>query len=175
MAKLITNHDPYHIHKILGVSVLLHYLYRFALLFRHGTAFPTSEDPQVAAAGVFLHAMLSWSSLLLPLPVKRNFTRPMIWPEFRLHSIAFASRHIVTTIITLLDFWPDAETSMLAHAVARGLVLCGTVKAASIITDKWGCREQRTTNAMPYPSTVENITNRIEFLSHPIYSNLSRH
>ncbi|CAJ1954163.1 unnamed protein product [Cylindrotheca closterium] len=160
MAKLITNHDPYHIHKILGVSVLLHYLYRFALLFQYGTAFPAFESPQRAAAGVFLHAMLSWSSLLLPLPIKRNFTKPMIWPEFRLHSIAFASRHIVTTIVTLLDWWPNEEASILAHALARGLVLCGTVKAASFITDKWGNREQRTTNSMPYPSTVDPETER---------------
>ena len=29
MAKLITDHDPFHIHKILGVLVLLHFLYRF--------------------------------------------------------------------------------------------------------------------------------------------------
>jgi len=160
MAKLITKHDPYHIHKTVGVLVLLHYLYRFALLFRHGTAFPAFEDPKIAAGGVFLHALLSWSSLLLPLPVKRNFTKPMIWPEFRLHSIAFASRHSVTTIITLLNLWPNAETSMLAHAVARGCVLLGTVKIASMITDKHGCREQRTTNAMPYPSTLDEETER---------------
>ncbi|KAL3935368.1 MAG: hypothetical protein SGBAC_009095 [Bacillariaceae sp.] len=158
MAKLITNHDPYHIHKILGVSVLLHYLYRFALLFQYGTAFPTEvETRQTAVMGVLLHGLLSWSSLLLPLPTKRNFTKPMIWPEFRLHSILFATRHIVTTIVTLLDVWP---TSILPHCLARGAVLCGTVKAASMITDKWGNREQRTTNAMPYPSTVDEELER---------------
>ena len=49
---------------------------------------------------------------------------------------------------------------MLAHAFARGLVVCGTVKAASMITDTWGDREKRTTNAMPYPSTVDEETDR---------------
>lgn len=161
MAKLITDHDPYHIHKILGVLTLLHYIYRFALLVQYGTAFPNLEESSSAkyeaAAGVFLHGLLSWSSLLLPLPTKRNFTKPMIWPEFRLHSISFASRHIVTTIITLLDLWPK-ESNLLQHTLARAVVLCGTVHAASRISDKYGDPERRTTNAMPYPSTVDEQT-----------------
>jgi hypothetical protein len=155
MAKLITHHDKFHIHKILGLLVLLHYLYRFGLLFRHGTAFPSSESPLVASLGVLLHGLLSWSSLLLPLPSKRNFNAPMIWPEFRLHSITFATRHVVATICTLNDWWPD-EGSYLRHGLARAAVVLGAVKAASLITDRYGCRDQRTTNSMPYPSSVSD-------------------
>ena len=82
MAKLFTHHDRYHVHKILGLLVLLHYIYRFALLYRYGDAFPSSaavKSPLIAdSAGVFLHGLLSWSSLLLPLPTKRNFNAPMV-------------------------------------------------------------------------------------------------
>ena len=85
MAKLFTHHDQYHIHKTLGLLALLHYLYRFALLYRYGDAFPSSnggnvESPLAIAdsAGVMLHGLLSWSSLLLPLPTKRNFNAPMV-------------------------------------------------------------------------------------------------
>ena len=161
MAKLITHHDKFHIHKILGLLVLLHYVYRFGLLFQHGSAFPTtsggesSESPLVASLGVLLHGLLSWSSLLLPLPSKRNFNAPMIWPEFRLHSITFATRHVVATICTLNDWWPD-EGSYLRHGLARAAVVLGAVKAASLITDRYGCRDQRTTNSMPYPSSVSD-------------------
>lgn len=110
MAKLITPHDPYHIHKILGVLLLVHYIYRFALLIQYGDAFPFLHNHHeheqhhrlYAVGGVALHGLLSWSALLLPLPAKRNFTSPIIWPEFRLHSIAFATRHVVTTIMALL-------------------------------------------------------------------------
>eukprot|EP00980_Cylindrotheca_fusiformis_P005570 scaffold1183_cov114-Cylindrotheca_fusiformis.AAC.3 len=156
MAKLITDHDPYHIHKILGVLTLLHYLYRFVLLFQYGTAFPQSEPKSHAVAGVVLHGLLSWSSLLLPLPAKRNFNKPMIWPEFRLHSITFASRHVVTTLITLLDLWPNNTNSTVPEALARAVVVLGTVQAAKIISNKYGDREKRTTNAMPYPSSVSS-------------------
>ena len=79
MAKLFTHHDQYHIHKTLGLLVLLHYLYRFALLYQYGDAFPSNvESPLVDSAGVILHGLLSWSSLLLPLPTKRNFNAPMV-------------------------------------------------------------------------------------------------
>jgi hypothetical protein len=40
MAHLIPDHNPYHIHKVLGLLVLLHYLHRYYLIFAYGTAFP---------------------------------------------------------------------------------------------------------------------------------------
>ena len=153
MAKLITNHDPYHIHKILGLLALLHYTYRFALLYQHGNAFPSFESTRISTCCVILHGLLSWSSLLLPLPKNRIFTKPMIWPEFRLHSITFATRHVVATVLTLNDLWPD-ENHYLLHALVRSAVVLGAVKAAAVITDRHGCREQRTTNSMPYPDAV---------------------
>ena len=114
IAKLITKHDPFHIHKILGVLVLLHYAYRFVLLFR-----------------------LSWSSLLLPLPSKRNFSEPMIWPEFRLHSIVFATRHIVTSI---LSFIPRQ-----ANFFQKEQKTHGTIADVCRITTCRGSLETRTT------------------------------
>ena len=76
-----------------------------------------------------------------------------IWPEFRLHSITFATRHVITTLLTLNNWWPD-ERNYIYHGLARAAVVLGAVKAASLITDQYGCRQQRTTNSMPYPSTV---------------------
>lgn len=152
MAHLITHHDPFHIHKILGVLVLLHYIYRFYLVFQTGTAFPASESPLRAICGVILHGLLSWSSLLLPLPTRRNFAKPMIWPEFRLHSILFASRHVFSAILSLAHLWPKSNVGNL---FARASIILGTVNLASIITQNYGCHVKRTTNSMPYP---ENVT-----------------
>ena len=102
MAKLFTNHDPYHMHKILGLICLLHYLYRFDSFFRYGRAFGL-QDVKVEILLVMMHGVLSLSSLLLPLPGARNHSAPMIWKEFRFHSILFANRHVVFTVIYLLD------------------------------------------------------------------------
>ncbi|CAB9527643.1 expressed unknown protein [Seminavis robusta] len=152
MARLFTSHDKYHVHKVLGFLVLLSYLYRLFCLLRFGTAFPDFETVWFASSSVAIHGLLSWSSLLLPLPATRNFSSPMIWPEFRLHSITFATRHVLVTILTLHGLWPNQN--VWTHALARAVILLGTIQVASMITDKWGDREQRTTNSMVYPSTI---------------------
>ncbi len=164
MAHLITHHDPFHIHKILGVLVLLHYIYRFYLLFETGTAFPAAESSSLAIGGVVLHGLLSWSSLLLPLPTRRNFAKPMIWPEFRLHSILFASRHVLSAILSLAHLWPYG---MIGDLVARATIIIGTVIMAGIIANNYGSNVKRTTNSMPYP---ENVTPEQELAIKRLYT-----
>jgi len=151
MAKLVTDHDPYHVHKMLGLFSMMHFVYRIFLLFRWGDAFPSWEPLPYAVSGVFMHGLLSWSSLLLPLSSTRNFSSPMIWPEFRLHSILFASRHVAGTLLTLYGAWP---TNPLPLALANGVAVVGTSLTASLITRKLGDKEKRTTNALPYPTSV---------------------
>ena len=157
MAKLITNHDPYHIHKILGVLVLIHFLYRFTLLIASGTAFPSDEEPMKASFSIVLHGALSWSSLLLPLPNRRNFNSPMIWPEFRLHSILFASRHVVCSIISVNNVWPD---DVVYGAFVKIFLIISTSYIAGRITNLYGCKEKHTTNAMPYPEWTNKVQQR---------------
>lgn len=151
MARLITKHDPYHLHKTLGAAVLLHFGYRFYLLLTQGTAFPPYESRTWQSIGVGAHAALSLSSLLLPLPEHRNFSSPMIWPEFRLHSILFALRHVVCTLLTIHDAWPEG---LLANAASKFGIIMATSFAARAVTERWGNRQTRTTNAMPYPPGV---------------------
>ena len=163
MANLITNHDPFHVHKILGLFVLLHFIYRFYLVATTGRAFSSPKEPTyISICGVLLHGVLSWSSLLLPLPTKRNFAKPMIWPEFRYHSILFATRHVLSTIFTLANCWPSSSSSnndnqVVLNCISRGTIIIGTVKLASYITSKHGNKTHRTTNTMPYPNNVSSI------------------
>ena len=46
MAKLITHHDPFHAHKILGLLVLLNMAYRLALYLWRGYAFCQADMKQ---------------------------------------------------------------------------------------------------------------------------------
>ena len=155
MAKLFTNHDPFHIHKTLGLLALLDYLLRLYYLFRYGSAFPSHEPLGRALFCVSIHGILSVSSLLLPIPSKRNFSSPMIWPEFRLHSITFAMRHVIATILTLLDAWPSG---IFFEAGLKLSLVIFTIECASWITEMFGDRIKRTTNTMPYPSWItENM------------------
>uniref|UniRef100_A0A7S3PLK1 Uncharacterized protein n=1 Tax=Aplanochytrium stocchinoi TaxID=215587 RepID=A0A7S3PLK1_9STRA len=169
MAHLITKHDPFHIHKILGVFVLLSFLYRLFNVGRYGIAFPKTENKWFSVCSVALHGVLSLSSLLLPLPKKRNFSSPMIWPEFRLHSIVFAMRHVICTIINLLQLWP---TNFWANLVAKASIVLSTISLARLITENYGDKVKRTTNSMPYP---RNVTKAEEKLVKNLYAQAQFH
>jgi hypothetical protein len=161
MAKLITNHDKYHIHKTLGLICLLHFLYRlYEALTKKGMMFTDVHDVSkllTCSSGltytlVCCHGMLSLSSLVLPLTRKRNFAQPMIWPEFRLHSITFALRHVVATAISLRGgMLQSKSTTVVKQLLSMSLVLQLTIYVASEVTKQLGSKEVRTTNAMPYP------------------------
>ena len=94
--KLITNEDPYHIHKILGACCLANFVYRWTCLFRYGTMY---LDNPLGAYTLALHAALSMTSLVFHLPRLRHPSKPMIYPEFRAHSILFAGRSVVVCYI----------------------------------------------------------------------------
>ena len=151
MANLFTKHDPYNIHKILGLIVLFHIFYRYYLIFLLGTAFPENESLIQKTVSISFHGILSLSSLLLPLPNKRNFTSPMIWKEFRLHSIVFALRHVVCSLLTLHNIWPKYP---LYEAISKYFMIYIVIYCAGYITDKYGNKEKRTTKSMPYPSII---------------------
>ena len=160
MAKLITRHDPFHIHKTLGLLALLNFVLRIYYAIRYRNSFPDFESKTFACACVVVHAALPIVSLSLPLPAKRNFVNPMIWPEFRLHSILFACRHVVCTLASILELWPtqiwgaSAAGPVVAECILKIAVVVAGVRIAKIISDKYGDKENRTTNAMPYPPDV---------------------
>ena len=95
--KLVTKEDPYHIHKTIGIICLANYGYRYYLLFTTGDM---NLDNNVAAVFVGAHAALSLSSLIFHIPAMRNKSAPMIYPEYRLHSIIFALRSCICFFLT---------------------------------------------------------------------------
>ena len=99
--KLITKEDPLHIHKSLGFICLANYAYRYYLLIRHGSMDLNNSN---AAILILCHATLSCSSLVFHIPASRNKTAPMIYPEYRLHSILFVLRSVVCYFLTLFEY-----------------------------------------------------------------------
>ena len=94
--KLVTHEDNFHIHKILGMVALGNFFYRYICYWRYGSMF--LDNPQ-GIYTVGLHGLLSISSLLFHIPNVRNALQPMIYPEFRMHSILFAMRSVVCCFI----------------------------------------------------------------------------
>eukprot|EP00931_Biecheleriopsis_adriatica_P081406 TRINITY_DN5473_c0_g1_i1.p1 TRINITY_DN5473_c0_g1~~TRINITY_DN5473_c0_g1_i1.p1 ORF type:complete len:360 (-),score=39.81 TRINITY_DN5473_c0_g1_i1:50-1075(-) len=153
MAKLFTGHDRFHIHAVLGLTALLHFCLRFAILLTSGR---DSFSPCLASAGLLaVHFLLHATSFQFDLPEKRMRSKPMIWREFRVHNAIFAYRNLVCAVlgIWLPDWWYRAGLSFSAFTVKIG-VLCMTCWAAEKATERLGSKEDRTTNAMPYPDGV---------------------
>lgn len=154
MARLIS-HSGY-IHAILGLIALAHFAVRFGVLFIWQVDFFKPDLLSVFLYGV--HFFLHVTSFRFPLPQNRIYTKPMIWPEFRLHNAIFSYRNLLGAILgTWFRAWWLEAASVSSVVVKLALVL-GVCKAADMVTERLGDKEKRTTNAMPYPeSTPEYV------------------
>ena len=155
MAKLFTNHDPLHLHATLGFLALGHFAFRWFMVFSTGTMLIENESLVATIVSVSIHFWLPFISLLLPVPKKRNFSRPMIWPEFRLHSLLFATRHVTACLLSRIYNVQWQGTIPLGYAILclslwNQCIMIG----ASLVTRFMGSSTKRTTNAMPYPPTM---------------------
>mmetsp|Transcript_23383 Transcript_23383/g.22524 ORF Transcript_23383/g.22524 Transcript_23383/m.22524 type:complete len:307 (+) Transcript_23383:260-1180(+) len=97
--KLLTKEDGRfgHIHKIIGSAALAHYIYRTYLVITTGSM--QFDSSMTTLLCILLHAVLSISSFLFKIPNNRMKTSPMIYPEFRLHSIIFAYRSLIIMVL----------------------------------------------------------------------------
>ncbi|CAK0843111.1 unnamed protein product [Prorocentrum cordatum] len=153
MAKLLTHHDRYHLHAFLGLCALLHFAFRFGSLVLGGV---DNFAPTVTSAlCLSVHFLLHATSFQFALPAQRIMSKPMIWPEFRVHNAIFAYRHLVCCVIGIWfpDVWCRSSPSILCLGL-KIAILSLTCWAADVATERLGSREDRTTNAMPYPASM---------------------
>lgn len=141
--KLVTKEDPYFIHKILGVVSFCNFVYRYYLLLSYGEMMMTSP---IDIALITCHGALSASSLIFHIPKKRHATLPMIYPEFRLHSIAFGLRSVVCCFI---DYYGNE------YKLYYKMAACiGTMGIADTITKSYAEPGDTTMRAMPFASST---------------------
>ena len=120
--KLKTKEDYADIHKIIGTSCLIHYIYRyFCLLYYGDMKFKYDSFTPII---ISLHGVLSISSLFFHVPKNRHKNMPMIYKEFRLHSIVFALRSIICALLFYYQF----------HIIYNILIINVTMISADIIT-----------------------------------------
>lgn len=100
LEKLFTSKEEshvFHVHKILGISALVSYIYRFAHCGeRDGNFGPTLST----LFFLFHHWLLNASSFIFQIPAKRIRDGGFrIWPEYRFHSLVFASRSLACMLL----------------------------------------------------------------------------
>ena len=87
--QLFTHEDPAHFHKILGITVLASYAWRFTMMGESDMGFATY--PQLTLPTILLHWSLSMSSMLFNIPKKRIVTGDRICKSSRRIGLAEAT------------------------------------------------------------------------------------
>jgi len=146
MESLITYQDGKfgHLHKTLGLVSVLHFALQFGRFFKFGTMY---FDDRTWLFLVF-HFLLSWSSLIFHLPAIRSVHAPMIWPEFRAHSILFATRSLVAMALTMHEVsspWTRFANVLTTMALADLATMYYTVNVTTM-------------RDMPFPDWVSQTT-----------------
>ncbi len=147
MAYLITHHDKFHVHAFLGFFCLFNYLYRSLLHIVYGSVF---LDKSNAWYIIGMYIFLSLSSLQFVIPSSRvKGQRPMIWREYRAHSIVFSLRHFLSTLVIIyLDQYKYQE-----HILISLIFL--TMGAADLCTYLYKDDASHTIRRMPYPQDTD--------------------
>eukprot|EP00325_Prymnesiales_sp_UTEX-LB-985_P022714 CAMPEP_0174738914 /NCGR_PEP_ID=MMETSP1094-20130205/70687_1 /TAXON_ID=156173 /ORGANISM="Chrysochromulina brevifilum, Strain UTEX LB 985" /LENGTH=390 /DNA_ID=CAMNT_0015942409 /DNA_START=13 /DNA_END=1185 /DNA_ORIENTATION=- len=129
--KLFTSEDTFNMHKTLGIACLASYIYRFAHVGSADMNFTTGPWTLVTIA---LHLLLSVSSLIFRIPVKRIVGGYRIWPEYRLHSIMFAARSLAGMLLTWYELRHGLEPNYLLNVA----IVLGTIVAADLSSMSMG-------------------------------------
>ena len=152
--RLVTKEDGvyFHVHKILGILVLGHFVFRgYNWVVSGNMGFDTSLD---TLGWIAVHTLLHVSSFQFALPQKRIKTYNVIWPEFRLHSMIFAYRSLIA--MSIIWFRMTARISMLAEVIARACLVLTTMFLADTVTKHFRTKglvgaTETTMRTNPYP------------------------
>ena len=152
--RLVTREDGvyFHVHKILGVLVLGHFVFRgIKWINTRNMGFDSSLD---TLGWIAVHMLLHVSSFQFALPQRRIKTYNIIWPEFRLHSMIFAYRSLITMLIVWLKL--SLRISVVTEVVLRGLLVLVTMALADTVTKHFRAKglvdsTETTMRTNPYP------------------------
>ena len=168
ISKLITHEDKFHIHKSMGILSLLNYFYLlFDCFYSGATAEITLRNTDGGFIGMtWIHIILSLSALQFLIPRTRTGILPMIWQEFRAHSIIFAVRSflIINVLYFLFNHNDDKSNDTTRSAPAlliRIAFVLIAMKMADFSTERLReNRKETTTATMPYwsdcPASIQS-------------------
>lgn len=148
--------DTIHLHKTLGLISLIHYGYRFYQWY-YLKRMTFYSDAQTFAL-ICVHTMLSVSSLIFHLPTIRNPISPIIYPEFRAHSIIFALRSLSIMIVHWCFLYAEFDilNYKIKACVYRTIIVLVTIIAADITTKKYS-PQGSTMRSMPFPEWIPDV------------------
>jgi hypothetical protein len=108
--RLFTSEDKHYLHKTLGLLAVLNFLYRYFYVFPTTGSLGYEESNLFNHATMFVHFMLSSSSLIFHVIKKRLPRKPLIiYKEYQIHAILFTARACAPYVLqhfNMLDMYP---------------------------------------------------------------------
>jgi hypothetical protein len=156
---LFTNHDKYHLHKLLGFGCLFNYLLRIYWLIIYGTM-SLSADNWITSVIPVVHLTLSMSSFIFQVPKMRFSSKIIIWKELQLHNIVFTMRSAIIMIYSIICIQSDITiNSPHYHSYQIGKFALIVVHhiLADYITAKYNVNEKTTTRDINWENIPDNI------------------
>ena len=156
--KLVTKEDGdyMHIHKTLGILTLSSFIYRSYALVRYNDM--QFNNNYLTILNILIHFMLHISSFEFILLKKRNKAYPIIWAEYRWHSLIFAYRSLITLLSCILLTNIISEYKL---KLIRSSILISTMVVADYVTMYYKKKDMiekndSTMRGMPFPSYIND-------------------
>ena len=158
---LFTNHDRFHLHKMLGFGCLFNFFLRIYWLVAFGSMY-IYADSQTSLLIPVAHLTLSLSSFIFHVPLTRLNSKIIIWKELQLHNMIFTSRSATMMLYSLLCSRMAASATTAASAppvpflyqTGKYALVVSHHLLADYITAKYNRNEKTTTRDINW----ENIS-----------------
>ena len=165
---LFTNHDKYHLHKLLGFGCLFNYFLRIYWLIIYGSMY-LSADNAITFAVPVAHLTLSLSSFIFQVPKMRFSSKIIIWKELQLHNIIFTMRSAIIMMYSIICIKSDITINSPhyhLYQIGKFALIVVHHLIADYITAKYNVNEKTTTRDINW----ENIPDKIKIIIKKYYA-----
>jgi hypothetical protein len=149
--RLTTHEDYFNTHKICGVLVLGHFIYRLLLWYQNDFNGIYMDYSQWTPFWIIIHLFLHITSFSFKLSSHRNRTYNIIWPEMRWHSMIFAYRSLLAMLVQWLG--NKSYIDKIYVDIMKSLIILGTIILADVVTYYYK-NDATTMRGNPYPKWV---------------------
>ncbi len=161
---LFTNHDKYHLHKILGFGCLFNFFLRIYWLVVFGSMY-IYADSQTSLLIPIAHLTLSLSSIIFQVPQTRLNSKIIIWKELQLHNMIFTSRSAIIMIYSIICIRNNININSkyyYLYQIGKLALIILHHMLADYITLKYNMNEKTTTRDINWENISDNVKSLVK-------------
>jgi hypothetical protein len=162
--QLFTNHDKYHLHKVLGFGCLFNFFLRIYWFLAFGSMYIYANS-QTSLLIPVAHLTLSLSSLIFHVPQTRLNSKIIIWKELQLHNMIFTSRSAIIMIYSIICIRNNINMNSkyyYLYQIGKLILIVLHHILADYITFKYNINEKTTTRDINWENISDNVKSKVK-------------